>query len=123
MRCTVHASENSVKETAEAMFVHRNTINYKINKIEEMLNCDLSELDTRLLYYAPDSTVKLHNNLSGSAYHIQPISGLFPHNTHLSHLHFQYPSVMYKFLGRIVSLLWKLWKMEKRFPKKNCSVI
>lgn len=40
----------SVKETAEAMFVHRNTINYKINKIEEMLNCDLSELDTRLLY-------------------------------------------------------------------------
>ena len=32
------------------MFVHRNTINYKINKIEEMLNCDLSELDTRLLY-------------------------------------------------------------------------
>lgn len=40
----------SVKETAEALFVHRNTINYKINKIEEMLSCDLSELDTRLRY-------------------------------------------------------------------------
>lgn len=43
-------NSGSVKETAEAMFVHRNTINYKINKIEEMLNCDLSELETRLRY-------------------------------------------------------------------------
>lgn len=40
----------SVKETAEALFVHRNTINYKINKIEEMLGSDLSELETRLRY-------------------------------------------------------------------------
>ena len=49
LQCYLEHS-GSVKETAEAMFVHRNTINYKINKIEEMLNCDLSELDTRLLY-------------------------------------------------------------------------
>ena len=49
LQCYLEHS-GSVKETAEAMFVHRNTINYKINKIEEMLNCDLSELETRLLY-------------------------------------------------------------------------
>ena len=49
LQCYLEHS-GSVKETAEAMFVHRNTINYKINKVEEMLNCDLSELDTRLLY-------------------------------------------------------------------------
>ena len=49
LQCYLEHS-GSVKETAEAMFVHRNTINYKSNKIEEMLNCDLSELDTRLLY-------------------------------------------------------------------------
>ena len=49
LQCYLEHS-GSVKETAEAMFVHRNTINYKINKIEEMLNCDLSELNTRLLY-------------------------------------------------------------------------
>ena len=49
LQCYLEHS-GSVKETAEAMFVHRNTINYKINKIEEMLNCDLSQLDTRLLY-------------------------------------------------------------------------
>ena len=49
LQCYLEHS-GSAKEAAEAMFVHRNTINYKINKIEEMLNCDLSELDTRLLY-------------------------------------------------------------------------
>ena len=30
------------------LFVHRNTINYKLNKIEEMLNMDFSSLNARL---------------------------------------------------------------------------
>lgn len=38
----------SVKETADELFVHRNTINYKLNKISELLNLSLSNLDTRL---------------------------------------------------------------------------
>lgn len=38
----------SVKETADELFVHRNTINYKLNKIEELLDLDLSSLDARL---------------------------------------------------------------------------
>ena len=40
--------DGSVKETADELFIHRNTVNYKINKIEELLNIDLSSLDTRL---------------------------------------------------------------------------
>lgn len=43
-------NNGSVKETAEVLFVHRNTINYKINKIESILECDLSNLNTRLVY-------------------------------------------------------------------------
>lgn len=38
----------SVKDTADEMFVHRNTINYKLVKISEILKIDLQSLDTRL---------------------------------------------------------------------------
>lgn len=38
----------SIKEAADELFVHRNTINYKLNKIEELINADLSALDIRL---------------------------------------------------------------------------
>lgn len=38
----------SVKDTAEEMFIHRNTVNYKIKKIEEILRLDLSQLDNRI---------------------------------------------------------------------------
>ena len=38
----------SVKDTADELFVHRNTVNYKLNKIEELLDMDLSALDVRL---------------------------------------------------------------------------
>ena len=37
----------SVKETADEMFVHRNTINYKIRRIGEILDTDLSDLMVR----------------------------------------------------------------------------
>lgn len=35
----------SVKEAAEEMFVHRNTINYKIHRIGELLGCSLTEYE------------------------------------------------------------------------------
>jgi len=38
----------SVRETADALFVHRNTINYRIRKIEEILDCDLADLNVRM---------------------------------------------------------------------------
>lgn len=38
----------SVKETADELYVHRNTINYKLTRISEILHMDLSKLDIRL---------------------------------------------------------------------------
>lgn len=37
----------SVQDTADRLFVHRNTVNYKIHKIEELMCCNLSEMQTR----------------------------------------------------------------------------
>lgn len=47
LRCYL-SNNGSVKETADALFVHRNTINYKLNKIEDLLGVDLSTNETRL---------------------------------------------------------------------------
>lgn len=47
LRCYLK-HDGSVKETADEMFVHRNTINYKLGKIQELLGMDLSSLDSRL---------------------------------------------------------------------------
>jgi PucR family transcriptional regulator, proline-responsive transcriptional activator len=38
----------SIKDTAEAMYLHRNTMNYRIAKIKEILGVDLNGLDTCL---------------------------------------------------------------------------
>lgn len=38
----------SVQQTAEHFYVHRNSINYRLNKIQELLDVDLSDLDTRI---------------------------------------------------------------------------
>lgn len=38
----------NVKKTAEEMFFHRNTLNYRLKKIREILDCDLEKLDTCL---------------------------------------------------------------------------
>lgn len=43
-------NNGSVKETAEELYVHRNTVNYKINKINELLDIDLSRLETRMQF-------------------------------------------------------------------------
>ena len=39
----------SVKETSDELFVHRNTINYKLSKISEIIDLDLSQLNSRLI--------------------------------------------------------------------------
>lgn len=47
---TLHAYfqfSGSVKETAVSMFVHRNTVSYKLNKIEDILGVSLSDFRTR----------------------------------------------------------------------------
>ena len=43
-------NNGSVKDTAQILYVHRNTINYKIKRIEEVLGCNLSDLNTRIMY-------------------------------------------------------------------------
>lgn len=47
LRCYLKHN-GSVKDTADELFVHRNTINYKLGKIQELLDIDLSLLDNRL---------------------------------------------------------------------------
>ena len=37
----------SVQDTAEELFVHRNTVNYKIKKIEALLNVDITKFSVR----------------------------------------------------------------------------
>ncbi|MCR5545985.1 MAG: PucR family transcriptional regulator ligand-binding domain-containing protein [Lachnospiraceae bacterium] len=46
LRCYL-THDGSVKETADELFVHRNTVNYKINKIEELLGIEMSSLTSR----------------------------------------------------------------------------
>ena len=41
----------SVKDTADELFVHRNTINYKLAKISDILDVDLSCLESRVQLY------------------------------------------------------------------------
>ena len=38
----------NVKETAQSLIIHRNTLNYRLNKIRELLGVDFENLDTCL---------------------------------------------------------------------------
>lgn len=38
---------SSVKTTSEKLFLHRNTVNYKLSKIQDILGCDLSDFNTK----------------------------------------------------------------------------
>lgn len=40
--------DGSILQTAEQLFIHRNTVNYQLNRIKEILNCDFSTLDGKL---------------------------------------------------------------------------
>ena len=41
-------SNCNTNDTADKLFIHRNTVVYKIKKINELLDCDLSELEVRV---------------------------------------------------------------------------
>lgn len=47
LRCYLNHN-GSVKDTADELFVHRNTINYKLSKAAEILDVDLSSLEARV---------------------------------------------------------------------------
>lgn len=40
--------DGRIKDIAAHMFIHKNTVHYKIHKIEEILDCDFSRLDTKM---------------------------------------------------------------------------
>lgn len=41
-------NNGSVQKTAEHFYVHRNSVNYRLNQIQELLDVNLSDLDTRI---------------------------------------------------------------------------
>lgn len=41
----------NIKSTADSLFIHVNTLYYRINRIEQILNIDLSKMDTRVSLY------------------------------------------------------------------------
>lgn len=47
LRCYLR-HDCSLQDTADELVVHRNTVNYKINKISEILSMDLTKLENRL---------------------------------------------------------------------------
>lgn len=44
-------NNRSVQNVAELLYVHRNTVNYKVSKIEDILGCDLSQVEVRAKLY------------------------------------------------------------------------
>lgn len=44
-------NDGSINETARILFLHRNTVNYKIRKVEELLSCNLSSIENRVKLY------------------------------------------------------------------------
>lgn len=44
-------SNCNINDTADALFIHRNTVVYKIKKINELLDCDLSDIEVRVQLY------------------------------------------------------------------------
>lgn len=48
---TYLAHNGSLQQTADLLFVHRNTVSYKLNKIASILDADLSDFQTRVELY------------------------------------------------------------------------
>ncbi|WP_394903398.1 PucR family transcriptional regulator [Clostridium butyricum] len=59
LRCYL-SYNGSLQDTANELYIHRNTVNYKIKKSEEILNVDLSKLEIREMI---DIAYKLHDIL------------------------------------------------------------
>lgn len=52
----------NAKKTAEFMFIHRNTLNYRLKKISEILDCDFENLDNCLRLKLSFMILKYRNN-------------------------------------------------------------
>lgn len=48
---TYYENNCKINETASALFIHRNTLNYKVNKIEEILDINLDDISDKSKIY------------------------------------------------------------------------
>ena len=44
-------AQRDLQKTSELLFVHRNTVKYRLKRISEILGCDLSIYDECFAYY------------------------------------------------------------------------
>ena len=58
--------DGHIKTISEKTYIHRNTVHYRIKKIEELLDCDLSRLDTKM-YIMMAAAVYAEKNQAVSA--------------------------------------------------------
>ncbi len=59
---TLHAylrNGRHLEDTAEALFIHKNTVSYRVNKIRELFGVDLDDADTELNLYFSCKLVEL----------------------------------------------------------------
>ncbi|MGR6835993.1 PucR family transcriptional regulator [Syntrophomonas erecta] len=55
----------NIKSTADSLFIHVNTLYYRMNKIEQILNVDLSQMETRVELY---TAIKVWDTLKATGY-------------------------------------------------------
>lgn len=52
--------DGHIRAISEKMFIHRNTVHYKIRKIEEILDCDLQRTDTKMYLLIAVMSYQIH---------------------------------------------------------------
>ena len=55
--------DGHINRIAEKMFIHKNTVHYKIRKIEEILDCDLSRYDVKMYLIIAAMHAKAKNGI------------------------------------------------------------
>lgn len=56
-------TNGSLQQTADKLFIHRNTVHYKLQKIEALLSCDLSQFSVR---FSLQLALMIRNMYSGT---------------------------------------------------------
>lgn len=65
LECHLLDGDSALKTTAEILFVHRNTVLYRLNKVKELLGCDLSKMPMSYEIYMAVAMRRLSGNVPG----------------------------------------------------------
>lgn len=68
-------NNGNINETSCQLYLHRNTINYKLNKIEKILHCDLSNMEDRTKLIIALMIYYIHRPLPDCSNAQKPLSG------------------------------------------------